>query len=86
MRALRRGYQTTLDDPQGSAADLVDAVPGTDRRQIEDQLDAIGPAFRGPHGRIGELDRHTLEAWSRWEVRFGIVAKRPRVLRAFAPR
>jgi ABC-type nitrate/sulfonate/bicarbonate transport system substrate-binding protein len=86
VRAIRRGYGTTLDDPEGSAGDLVDSVPGTDRAQIGRQLDAIGPAFEGPHGRVGELDRRTLEAWSRWEVRFGIVAKRPDVLQAFDPR
>jgi putative hydroxymethylpyrimidine transport system substrate-binding protein len=82
-RALRRGYETTLDDPEGSAGDLAAAVPGTDRAQIGRQLDAIGPDFAGPGGRLGVLDRATLEAWARWEQAFGLVRKRPDVLQAF---
>jgi hypothetical protein len=35
--------------------------------------------------RYGALDRGALEAWSKWEARFGITKRPPDVALAFAP-
>ncbi len=85
VRALVRGYGVTLTDPEGSAADLEAEVPGLDPKLVAAELSAEEPAFLGPGGRFGELSRPRLQAWARWEARFGIVAQPPDVKRAFDP-
>jgi putative hydroxymethylpyrimidine transport system substrate-binding protein len=84
VRALTRGYSFTLSDPAGSARDLESHVQGLDPKLVSAQLAALLPAFRAPDGRVGELLLPRLLAWSRWEVRFGIVARRPDVTAAFS--
>jgi ABC-type nitrate/sulfonate/bicarbonate transport system substrate-binding protein len=82
-RALVAGYGFTLAHPAVSAAELERLVPGLDPALVRAQLGALLPAFRGPSGRVGELDPATLERWAAWEVRFGIVARRPDVAATF---
>jgi hypothetical protein len=31
------------------------------------------------------LDRHTLEAWARFDARFGVLKRKPDIARAFEP-
>jgi ABC-type nitrate/sulfonate/bicarbonate transport system substrate-binding protein len=83
VTALERGYRLTVSDPEASASDLLDAAQGLDRATVDAELDALMPAFLGATGRPGALDVPTLRRWARWEVRFGIVPKRPRVHAAF---
>jgi ABC-type nitrate/sulfonate/bicarbonate transport system substrate-binding protein len=83
VHALVRGYEQTLADPAAGAADLEGLVPGLDRREVAEQLAVELPAFRGPHGAVGELDPATLRAWAAWEARFGIVQRPPDVEQAF---
>ncbi|MGB2710360.1 MAG: ABC transporter substrate-binding protein [Conexibacter sp.] len=83
VRALVRGYGVTLHDPASSLSDLQSRVHGLDRNQLEQQLDALGPALLPPSGRVGELDPQVLGAWADWEVRFGLVERRPDVARMF---
>jgi ABC-type nitrate/sulfonate/bicarbonate transport system substrate-binding protein len=83
VRALVAGYGFTLAHPAQSAAALERLVPGLDPPLVRAQLSALLPAFRGPSGRIGELDPATLQRWASWEVRFGIVARRPDVAAMF---
>jgi ABC-type nitrate/sulfonate/bicarbonate transport system substrate-binding protein len=86
VRTLERGYRLTIADPTIAAADLERAVPGLDRRLVNADLAALRPAFAGPHGHPGELDQAVLDDWARWEVRFGIVRRRPDVDQAFDSR
>jgi NitT/TauT family transport system substrate-binding protein/putative hydroxymethylpyrimidine transport system substrate-binding protein len=86
VRTLERGYQLTIADPTAAAADLEQAVPGLDHQLVSADLAALRPAFAGPHGQPGELDQAVLDAWARWEVRFGIVSRRPDVAQAFDSR
>jgi len=83
VHALIRGYGVTLDDPEGSAADLLGRVRGLKRAEVLAQLDALGTAFVGSARRFGELDPERLEAWAAWEARFRIVREPPDVGRAF---
>lgn len=85
VRALVRGYGVTLNDPEGSAADLESQVPGLDPALVTAELGAVSPAFEARDGNVGELNLSTLRAWARWEARFGIVRHPPDVLRAFDP-
>jgi ABC-type nitrate/sulfonate/bicarbonate transport system substrate-binding protein len=85
LRALVRGYGVTLSDPQGSAANLESLVPGLDPKLVAAELSAERSSFRLPGGRFGELDPRALQAWAKWEVRFGIVKRTPDVAKMFNP-
>lgn len=83
VRALSRGYELSLTDPSGAAADLERLAPGLDPTLVAADLAALRPALASADGRPGVLDAATLRAWARWEARFGIVSKPPKVVRAF---
>jgi putative hydroxymethylpyrimidine transport system substrate-binding protein len=83
--ALVRGYDFTLADPAQAAAELDRSVPSLDPKLVATQLSALLPAFRGAGGRVGVLDVATLDAWARWEARFGIVHAPPDVTSTFDP-
>ena len=54
-----------------------------DRAETQAELDAVSPDFEAPDGKIGELDRGRLEAWARWDVKFGILKRKPDVTKLF---
>jgi NitT/TauT family transport system substrate-binding protein/putative hydroxymethylpyrimidine transport system substrate-binding protein len=85
VRALVRGYQEVLANPQDGLRALQSRVPGLDPALVAAELSALLPAFRGAGGAVGVLDPRVLSAWARWEVRFGIVRRRPDVAAMFAP-
>jgi putative hydroxymethylpyrimidine transport system substrate-binding protein len=84
VRALRRGYQEAIADPESAVEALVDRA-GVNRDATERELDAVSPAFTEGASRYGELDPAELRAWARWEARFGITKRPPDVAQAFAP-
>ena len=84
VRALERGYSFAISNPPAAAADLERQVPGLEPKLVAADLAALRPAFAGPGGHPGELDPSVLRAWANWEVRFGIVSRRPDVAQAFA--
>lgn len=79
------GYDFTLSNPERSALDLEQLVPGLDPKLVSTQLGALVPAFQGPDGHVGELDMATLRSWAQWEARFGIVSRPPDIAKAFDP-
>ena len=84
--ALGRGYDAALADPAMAVDALSSAAPGIDPATTRRELAAVTPAFRAPGGRpFGTLDHATLERWADWEVKFGIVSRRPDVDRLFPP-
>jgi NitT/TauT family transport system substrate-binding protein/putative hydroxymethylpyrimidine transport system substrate-binding protein len=83
VAALQAGYRFTLSSPGKSAADLERLVSGLDPSLVSAQLTALLPAFKGPSGTVGELDRSTLRSWAAWEVRFRIVSRPPDVSAMF---
>jgi len=85
VRALRRGYEATIDDPQAAISALVDAEPALRRAAVARELDAVSPSFTAGASEFGELDPVRLRAWAAWEQRFGIVRERPDVAAAFSP-
>jgi putative hydroxymethylpyrimidine transport system substrate-binding protein len=84
VRALRRGYEETIADPDSAVEALVDRA-GVKREDTERELDAVSPAFTEGASRYGELDPTELRAWAQWEARFGITKRPPEVAQAFAP-
>jgi ABC-type nitrate/sulfonate/bicarbonate transport system substrate-binding protein len=85
VRALVRGYAATVRDPRRSAAELESRVAGLDPSLTLAQLAAVVSAFADSGGAAGELDRSVLDAWARWEKRFGIVRRAPDVATMFDP-
>jgi ABC-type nitrate/sulfonate/bicarbonate transport system substrate-binding protein len=85
VRALRRGYEATIDDPESATTALVDAEPSLKRGLVSRELGAVSASFTAGARRFGELDARRLAAWAAWEQRSGIVRRRPDVARAFDP-
>jgi putative hydroxymethylpyrimidine transport system substrate-binding protein len=85
VRALRRGYEATIADPESAITALVDAESSLKRDLVARELDAVSPSFTAGARHFGELDPARLNAWAAWERRFGIVKRRPDVARAFDP-
>lgn len=83
VAALARGYEEVLSDPENGVSALMQAVDGLDREEVGRQLDAVSPSFTAGARGFGELDRDRLEAWARWEKRFGITRSEPEVGLAF---
>jgi putative hydroxymethylpyrimidine transport system substrate-binding protein len=84
VRALRRGYQEAIADPESAVEALVDSAH-VKRDETARELDAVSPAFTEGAPRYGALDPTALRAWARWEARFGITKRPPDVALAFAP-
>jgi ABC-type nitrate/sulfonate/bicarbonate transport system substrate-binding protein len=75
IRALRRGYTETQNDPESAVSALVAANPDLDRDAADAQLDAVAPAFTAGADAYGQLREDVLEKWAAWDLEFGIVKK-----------
>jgi putative hydroxymethylpyrimidine transport system substrate-binding protein len=83
VRALRRGYRETQNDPESALSALGDANPDLDRDAASAQLDAVAPAFTAGADYYGQLREDVLEKWAAWDLQFGIVKERIDVGSAF---
>jgi NitT/TauT family transport system substrate-binding protein/putative hydroxymethylpyrimidine transport system substrate-binding protein len=79
-RTLTRGYRNAVRQPGRTLNHMRAAIPGLDLDLLRAQLAALRPTFQP----VGRFDRRTLDAWGAWDVRFGILERRPEVTRAFA--
>jgi NitT/TauT family transport system substrate-binding protein/putative hydroxymethylpyrimidine transport system substrate-binding protein len=79
VAGLRQGYELTASEPEAALDDLLEAVPSLDRASTAAGLRALRGAFSPPL----RLDRDALESWAAYAARYGIVARRPDVDRAF---
>src|SRR4051794_22409269 len=75
VRALRRGYEETENDPDSAVSALVAANPDLDRAAAAAQLDAVAPAFTAGADYYGQLRADVLQKWAKWDLDFGIVKK-----------
>ena len=80
LAALRDGTRAALDDREGAASAVADAAQARESL-IRAQVDAIAPALEPPI----RLDERALSGWAGFGVRFGILAERPDLERAFEP-
>jgi ABC-type nitrate/sulfonate/bicarbonate transport system substrate-binding protein len=83
VHALQRGYEEVAADPESAVQAMLSGARGLDRVQLAAELDAVAPAFKAGSASYGKLDRGRLEAWARWDVRFGILKRAPAIDRAF---
>lgn len=72
VRALADGTEAVLEDPAAAVRDIVQAGGG-DEPLVRAQVEAVAPVQRPPL----VLDREAVEAWADWDVRFGILERRP---------
>jgi putative hydroxymethylpyrimidine transport system substrate-binding protein len=84
VRALRRGYTAAIDDPEAAISALLDAEPDLRAASVRRELDAVSPSFTAGVQTFGVLDPARLDAWARWERRFGIVDRVPDVGETFS--
>jgi putative hydroxymethylpyrimidine transport system substrate-binding protein len=75
IRALRRGYEETQNDPDSAVSALVEANPDLGRDAADAQLDAVAPAFTAGADYYGQLREDVLQKWAKWDLDFGIVKK-----------
>ena len=68
VAARARGYEEVVSDPENGGSARVDAV---------------SPSFTAGARGFGEHHRPRLQAWARWEQRFGITKRKPQVGLAF---
>jgi ABC-type nitrate/sulfonate/bicarbonate transport system substrate-binding protein len=78
VAATRRGYAFTERQPAQALDDLLAANPALDRAEQQAQLDALLPDLHP-----APFDPATLRAWSRWDVKHGLLQHPVEVDRAF---
>jgi putative hydroxymethylpyrimidine transport system substrate-binding protein len=78
LGAIAEGTDTALRDRDDTVDKLVRAS-GADEPLIRAELEAVAPALEPPV----ELDQAALEAWARFDARFGILRREPDVNQAF---
>jgi putative hydroxymethylpyrimidine transport system substrate-binding protein len=76
--ALREGTEEVLRDPEAAVRDIARAG-SSEPALVRAQLRAVAPALSPPL----VLRRRALEGWARFDVRFGILRRRPDVRAAF---
>jgi len=84
VQTLVDGYDNVLKHPLQGERYLESEVSGLSKKAVSQQLAAELPSFLPEGGgRYGSLDPAVLSAWAKWEVRFGIVKKRPNTATMF---
>jgi ABC-type nitrate/sulfonate/bicarbonate transport system substrate-binding protein len=84
VHTLVDGYQYVLQHPLRGENYLESQVSGLSSQAVSQQLAAELPAFvPSGGGAYGSLDPSVLDAWAKWEAKFGIVKKTPNVAKMF---
>lgn len=83
IRALRRGYEGAINDPESAVSALTDAEPSLKRDLTAQELDAVSPSFVAGADFYGELRPDVLAKWASWEQEFGIVKTKPNITKMF---
>jgi putative hydroxymethylpyrimidine transport system substrate-binding protein len=78
LAELEKGTRAALRNPEATIEELI-RVSGADEPLMRAQFEAVAPALRPPL----RLDRDALEAWARFDERFGILRSAPDVDQAF---
>jgi ABC-type nitrate/sulfonate/bicarbonate transport system substrate-binding protein len=84
VHTLTAGYDYVLKHPLTGERDLESQVSGLSKQAVSQQLQAELPAFLPKGGgAYGRLEPSVLNAWAKWEVKFGIVKHKPDVSTIF---
>jgi putative hydroxymethylpyrimidine transport system substrate-binding protein len=81
VAAVKDGTEAVLRDPESAVREIA-REGNSDEALVRAQLEAVAPALRPPL----VLRRRALEGWAEFDVRFGILERKPDVERAFALR
>jgi ABC-type nitrate/sulfonate/bicarbonate transport system substrate-binding protein len=81
VRATARGYSLAAAHPAGALDDLLTADPSLDRDEQAAELRAL--ERRHAFEPVGRCDRGVLRAWAGWDVKHGILGRRPDLAHAF---
>jgi NitT/TauT family transport system substrate-binding protein/putative hydroxymethylpyrimidine transport system substrate-binding protein len=79
--ATRRGYRQLLDDPSGGLDDLISQANGLDRDEQQAQLDTLMKAHA--FEPVGHFDQEALKGWARWDLKHGLLDRRPQLASGF---
>jgi NitT/TauT family transport system substrate-binding protein/putative hydroxymethylpyrimidine transport system substrate-binding protein len=79
LAAIESGLERTRKQPDLAVQLIAKAAETDDTKLVRAQLDAVLPVFADGL----KLDRAVLEAWADFDVRVGLVTKRPDVDAAF---
>ena len=90
VRALRRGYEETINDPESAVEALVDRAARRSRRHRARARRRLARVHRGRHALRRARPQGARSRWAQWEARFGITKQpagrragvRPRLLAA----
>jgi putative hydroxymethylpyrimidine transport system substrate-binding protein len=85
IRALRRGYESAINDPDSAISALTGEEPTLDRTLQTDELQAVSPSFTAGADYFGQLQPDVLAKWATWEQKFGVVTRKPDVAKMFDP-
>jgi putative hydroxymethylpyrimidine transport system substrate-binding protein len=79
VRAIARGIEEVRARPAAAVRDIATAAQADDLGLIGAQLDAVAPLF-APGMR---MDRATIGRWADFELRIGLIDRRPQVRQGF---
>ena len=79
LGAIAAGTESALADPDAAVAEVARGS-AADPELVRAQLEAVAPALEPPVA----LERSKLERWAAFDVRFGLLERRPEIERAFA--
>jgi ABC-type nitrate/sulfonate/bicarbonate transport system substrate-binding protein len=78
VAGTRRGYESTVRNPEAALEDLLAANPELDRAEQQAQLDVLLPILK-PR----PFDLPTLEEWAAWDFEHGLLEQRLNAEKAF---
>jgi ABC-type nitrate/sulfonate/bicarbonate transport system substrate-binding protein len=75
LRAVSRGYQLAIENPDEAAAILLDAVPELDSALVYASQAWISPRYQAEAARWGEQSLVVWQGYSKWMLENGILAE-----------
>jgi ABC-type nitrate/sulfonate/bicarbonate transport system substrate-binding protein len=79
VRAIARGIDDVHADPAAAIRQIAAAAQTDDRGLVGAQLKAVAPLFAAGM----RMDRPTIRRWADFELRIGLLDRRPDIDRAF---
>lgn len=86
IKAIGRGYDETIIDPESAVTALVEEQDGLERTAVQRELEAVAPALVAGAGGFGVFSEKNVRAWAAWEAEVGITKEPVDVGLAFALR
>jgi ABC-type nitrate/sulfonate/bicarbonate transport system substrate-binding protein len=74
MKALSRGYDFAIENPDEAAKILVAAVPELDTELVKASQDWLSPYYKAEAPRWGEQKESVWQNYSNWMVEHGILS------------